>query len=104
MFSIINSYNKLIRKTWDNFWNYLNTLSVFEQGDLAHIMVGIIILFCILNLVFVYYSNILILKLKLKTKYSRGARGILETPFLWIILLLINNHILHKLCIICNKK
>jgi hypothetical protein len=65
-----------INNFWINYNNFLITLSTQQKGALAHLLVSIFILWCLISIIIIIYGDYLIKYFKLEEKYTRLARFI----------------------------
>lgn len=68
--------NKFISEYKLELDNYLASLTTEELGALGHISVSLFILFCLFSIIVIYYSEFLIIKLKIEEKYPKLAKFI----------------------------
>lgn len=76
LLEFINKTNRdnnqfIINNIYENYIQFLNTLTTLQRGAIAHILVSICVLFLISNILIAYYSNKLITYFNLETKYPR---------------------------------
>jgi len=71
-FMFIDRINDLIIA----YQNFLSTLSLMELGALCHIILSILILFCLYNLIAVFYGDSLIKYFNLEVKFPKLSRFI----------------------------
>ena len=83
-----------IKEIFNNYINFLDTLTLHQLGSLANLLAAIFILFCLFSVIVIIYSNIILNYLKLEEKFPRLANFIhyrkkFQNFFLFINLLLI---------------
>lgn len=61
----------------DDYKEYLSTLSLEQTGALANISCAIVIFFCLITLISIFFSDILLKYFNLENKYPKLARFIL---------------------------
>ena len=65
-----------LRQLKDNWLEFFSTLTIEQQGAIAHLLASISILLCLFSIIIIVYSDILIKYFKIEEKYPRLGKFI----------------------------
>nr|WVH38261.1 hypothetical protein [Trametes maxima] len=69
-----NSFIDSIKEFINEYYNFLDTLSIYELGSLANLLAAIFTLLCVMSLISIIYSNKIITYLNLENRFPKLAK------------------------------